>query len=63
MTFEVLYNEARGSVKTAEIDAPCLLEAEAKFKEAHPEAVYFEIGVDDAALENEHLRKWLEVNA
>jgi hypothetical protein len=27
MTFEILYNEAHGAVKTADIDAICLLEA------------------------------------
>lgn len=46
MTFDILYNEAQGAVKTAEIEASCLLEAEAKFKEEHPEAVYWEIGVE-----------------
>lgn len=44
MTFEILYNEAQGPVKTAEIDATCLLEAEEKFKTAFPDAVYWEIG-------------------
>jgi hypothetical protein len=46
VTFDVIYNEAHGSVKTAEIDANCLFEAEAKFKELHPEATYWEIGIE-----------------
>lgn len=46
MIFEILYNESGGSVKTAEIDADCLLEAEAKFKEAYPSATYWEIGIE-----------------
>lgn len=46
MKFDILYNEAQGAVKTVEVEASCLLEAEAKFKEAHPEAVYWEIGVE-----------------
>lgn len=46
MTFEILYNEPGGSVKTAEIDATCLLEAEQKFKTAFPCAAYWEIGIE-----------------
>lgn len=46
MKFEILYNEARGSVKTAEIDANCLFEAETKFKEAYPNATDWEIGIE-----------------
>jgi hypothetical protein len=38
--------KAQGAVKTTEVDATCLLEAEAKFKEAFPDAVYWEIGVE-----------------
>lgn len=46
MTFEVLYTESNGAVKTVELDATCLLEAEQKFKEAHPSAIYWEIGIE-----------------
>jgi hypothetical protein len=46
MTFDVIYNEAQGPVKTTEVVATCLLEAEAKFKGAFPDAVYWEIGVE-----------------
>lgn len=46
MTFEVLYNEASGSVKTAQTDANCLFEAEEKFKEAFPNAAYWETGIE-----------------
>ena len=45
MTFEVLYNESGGAVKIAELDADSLFQAEAKFKEAYPSAVYWEIGI------------------
>jgi hypothetical protein len=45
MKFDILYNEAQGAVKTVELEASCLLEAEAKFKEAHPEATYWEFGI------------------
>lgn len=46
MKFDILYNEAQGAVKKAEIEASCLLEAEAKLKEAYPEAVYWEVGIE-----------------
>jgi len=46
VTFDVIYNEAQGPVKTTEVDAESLFEAEAKFKEAFPDAVYWEIGIE-----------------
>ena len=48
MTVEVIYTEANGAVRTAEVEADSLIQAEAKFKEVHPGAVYWEIGMDDA---------------
>lgn len=53
MKFDILYNEAQGEVKRVEMDADCLLGAEAKFKEAHPEATYWEIGFSDVRFEVE----------
>jgi len=49
MTFEVLYNESGGPVKTADVEADSLFEAEAKFQEAYPKASYYEIAIEIGA--------------
>jgi len=49
MTFEILYNESNGAVERVEVEASCLLEAEQKFKEAHPSAIHWEIGIEIGA--------------
>lgn len=46
MTFDVIYTESNGAVKTTDIEADSLLQAERKFKEAFPDAVYWEIGIE-----------------
>lgn len=45
--FHVLFNADGGPVQECMIEASCLLECESRLKELHPEAVYWEIGVDD----------------
>jgi hypothetical protein len=45
MTFEILYNESGGAVKTAEVDADSLFEAEENFRCAYPSATYWEIAI------------------
>jgi hypothetical protein len=49
VTFQIIYHESNELVKTVEIDAECLFEAEEKFKAAYPDAVYWEIGVEIGA--------------
>lgn len=42
--FHVLFNAESGPVRECFITASCLLECEDRFRELHPEAVYWEIG-------------------
>lgn len=42
--FHVLFNAEGGRVQESLMTASCLLECEDRLKQAHPEAVYWEIG-------------------